>query len=174
MKDFSKQELNDLERSERKLVQMSNKKKARLMKQLEHRVNYFNQQYHRNLSLNPIDASKLSQIHTTAPKPQPVQTRVVFVPVKQDRKTFLGAIGSALGSNGGAGAGVLGAGAGVAMATMGKGEEESELRHKTMDSKDAEFGLLMFMQNRHRALVQVEGQVLLIWRLYLLYFVHLY
>lgn len=72
---------------------------------------------------------------------------------------FLSSIGNALGGNGGAGAGILGAGAGVAMATMGSGEEKSELRRKKLDQTDSEFGLLMMMQNRHRALVKVEGQV---------------
>jgi hypothetical protein len=140
---------------------MSKRKKTKLMSQLQNNLSNFNRIFHRNLTLDPIDASKLTQIHTQ-PKPhiqaQP-KTKVIFVPVKQDRKALLGALGGMLGGNGGAGAGVLGAGAGLAMATMGKGEEESEIRQKEMDGKDAEFGLLMMMQNRHRALVQVEGQV---------------
>lgn len=140
---------------------MSKSKKTKLIFQLKQNLSKFNKTYHRNLSLDPIDASQLSQIRAKPQlqvQPQPV-TKVVFVPVRQDRKTFLGSIGNMLGGNGGAGAGILGAGAGLAMATMGKGEEESELRHKELEGKDAEFGLLMMMQNRHRALVKVEGQV---------------
>ena len=72
---------------------------------------------------------------------------------------MLGGMMGALGAGGGAGAGVLGAGAGLAMATMGGDKEKKELRQKQNDQRDSEFGLLMVMQNRHRALTKVEGEV---------------
>lgn len=142
---------------------MSSKKKERLMRQLKKQLNNFNATTNRNLSLASIDASVLNQItdnnkneNTTEPI---IQKEIIYVPVTQGRKTMLGGLMGALGGNGGAGAGVLGAGAGLAMATMGADKEKKELRQKQIDQRDSEFGLLMVMQNRHRALTKVEGEV---------------
>lgn len=71
-------------------------------------------------------------------------------------------MGNLMGAGGGAGAGIAGAGAGLMMAKMGEGKEKKEIQQKQVDQRDSEFGLLMTMQNRHRELTKVEGEVIIL------------
>ena len=141
---------------------MSKKKKDRLMIELNKQISDFNSNNNRNLRIKPMDGTEISELEgtsTNSPQNTQMNIPVVVVPVKQNRKMFLSNVMGALGAGGGAGAGIAGAGAGVLMATMGQGAEKKEIHDKETDVKDSEFGLLMVMQNRHRALNKVEGEV---------------
>lgn len=130
------------------------------MIELKKQIKHFNSKNTRGLKINPIDASELTQFNNSSVTP----VQIIAIPVQMtqpnpNRKMFLSNVMGALGGNGGAGAGIAGAGAGLLMAKMGEGEEKTELRNKEKDLEDSEFGLLMFAQNRHKGLAQVEGQV---------------
>ena len=130
------------------------------MIELKKQIKHFNSKNSRGLKIEPIDAATLTQLTT----PSVVSSPVIAVPVQAvqpspNRKMFLSNVMGALGGNGGAGAGIAGAGAGLLMAKMGEGDEKKEIKHKEKDLTDSEFGLLMFAQNRHKGLTQVEGEV---------------
>ena len=78
---------------------------------------------------------------------------------KNQRKLFLGDIGSALGANGGAGAGMLGAGAGLMMATMGSDKEEAERQSLETDLRSREMELMMTVNKRSGELGSLESKV---------------
>ena len=136
------------------------------MVELNKQISEFNSSNSRNLTIQPMDGTEITQLEGTnmiSPQNHPINLQiqpVKIVPVTGDRKMFLESVTGMLGAGGGAGAGIAGAGAGALMATMGAGEEKKEIQSKERDVKDSEFGLLMVMQNRHRALTKVEGEVM--------------
>ena len=75
------------------------------------------------------------------------------------RKLFLGSIGSALGANGGAGAGMLGAGAGLMMATMGGDKEEAQRATLEGELRSKEMKLMMDVNKRSSEIGALESKV---------------
>jgi hypothetical protein len=131
------------------------------MVELNKQISDFNSSNTRNLRIEPMDGTQITKLEGTDSTPQINQQNqpIILVPVAKGRRMFLESVTGMLGAGGGAGAGIAGAGAGALMATMGAGKEKKEIQAKENDVKDSEFGLLMVMQNRHRALTKVEGEV---------------